>query len=80
MGADATWRCPHIHFYVTKDSFKSLVTQLYFEGGEKNEIDQHRRNECTISLHKKEVNGVTFSEGFFQIVLPPKKNNKNKKK
>jgi catechol 1,2-dioxygenase len=38
---DGTWRCPHIHYWVNKTGYKSLVTQLYFEGQEKNDIGMH---------------------------------------
>jgi catechol 1,2-dioxygenase len=32
------WRCPHIHYYVQASGYKPLVTQLFFKGGENNDI------------------------------------------
>jgi protocatechuate 3,4-dioxygenase beta subunit len=38
---DSTWRCPHIHYYVQASGYKSVVTQLYFKGEDKNEIGEN---------------------------------------
>ncbi len=35
---DSTWRCPHIHYYVQASGYKSVITQLYFKGEDKNNI------------------------------------------
>jgi protocatechuate 3,4-dioxygenase beta subunit len=35
---DGTWRCPHVHYLVRAVNYKELVTQLYFEGMDKNDI------------------------------------------
>lgn len=32
------WRCPHIHYYVQAQGYKPLVTQIYFQGEDKNDI------------------------------------------
>lgn len=35
---DSTWRCPHIHYYVQASGYKPVITQLYFKGGDKNDM------------------------------------------
>lgn len=33
------WRTPHIHFRVSRRGYHEIVTQMYFEGEERNEMD-----------------------------------------
>ena len=67
--ADGTWRCPHIHAYIHHPGYKPLVTQIYFEGQEKNDIDAHRRPELTIPTTSHSVNEQTFLSATFNFVL-----------
>lgn len=40
---DNTWRCPHIHHFIQAQHHASCVTQIMFEGLEKNDTDNHIR-------------------------------------
>lgn len=72
--SDSTWRCPHIHFFVRADGHRPLVTQLYFEGEEKNDVDAHILPECTIALEprpSRHAAGKTVLHGTFDLALEP---------
>lgn len=59
--ADRNWmRPPHIHYRVVMPGHKELITQLYFEGNELNDIDLIR-----MDLTEEERNAVTAK------LLPP---------
>ena len=73
---DGTWRCPHIHYYVQSPGHVPLVTQLYFHGEPKNDVDTHIDPSRTIQLQRREhvrKDGTTFVYfvGNFDIVLKP---------
>lgn len=54
------WRPPHIHFKVAKRGYHELVTQMYFEGEELNDVD-HLLNGVPEDDRKRLV--VAFAEG-----------------
>ena len=65
-----------MHYRVLKEGFKELVTQLYFEGLEKNDTDAHIDATRTIPLAKKtrepgavSKEALEYYEGTFDIVL-----------
>lgn len=66
---DGTWRCPHIHFYIQCNGFEPLVTQMMFEGQEKNDVDNHILPELTVSPILKEKNGVRWWDAEFNIKI-----------
>lgn len=70
---DSTWRCPHIHYFVQHPNYEDAVTQIYFEGQEKNEIDRHIRKETTLPLVPCEHRGAKWSAATFDVVLAPKR-------
>jgi catechol 1,2-dioxygenase len=65
--ADSTWRCPHIHALVRADGHEPVVTQIYFEGGERNDTDAHRLDELTIKL--SDVDNRQYKRGVFNFGL-----------
>jgi len=66
---DSTWRCPHIHYHVQKQGYVALVTQLYFEGEDKNDTDAHIDASRTIKLEHSIRNNTEFLAGRFDVVL-----------
>ncbi|MEU9380564.1 dioxygenase [Streptomyces sp. NPDC048279] len=68
-----TWRPAHLHFRITAEGYKPLVTQLYFEG------DPYLDSDCAegvkqgliIPLSKTDVDGDSWTHGEFTFVLQP---------
>ncbi|MGI5518572.1 catechol 1,2-dioxygenase [Streptomyces sp. CA-106131] len=68
-----TWRPAHLHFRITAEGYKPLVTQLYFEG------DPYLDSDCAtgvkpgliIPLSKTDVDGDSWTCGEFAFVLQP---------
>jgi catechol 1,2-dioxygenase len=68
-----TWRPAHLHFLVTAEGYKPLVTQLYFEG------DPYIDSDCAegvkpgliIPLTKTDIDGDSWTLGEFGFVLQP---------
>jgi protocatechuate 3,4-dioxygenase beta subunit len=63
------WRPAHIHYMVTAPSYKTLVTQLYFEGDPENARDQFIKPSLIIPLAPVKLRQGQFQLGTFDIVL-----------
>ena len=64
------WRPAHIHYMIQKSGYKTLVTQLYFEGDPHNDKDPFIKKSLIIPLKKVAVKtGQTYERGTFDIVL-----------
>jgi catechol 1,2-dioxygenase len=66
------WRPPHIHYWVRKQGYRDLVTQLYFRGDPHQRDDQFIRQSLIIDLREIRIPAGTFKVGVFDIVLPPR--------
>jgi catechol 1,2-dioxygenase len=64
-----TWRSPHLHFLVRAIGYRTLITQLFFEGAPYLDTDPFVKRSLIIPL--VEVQGETgkYRRGTFDIVL-----------
>jgi len=63
------WRSPHIHFIATAAGHKRLVSELFFRGDEKQDIDPLFHNSLSMPIAKKAANGQAYEHVVFDIVL-----------
>jgi protocatechuate 3,4-dioxygenase beta subunit len=63
------WRPSHIHYMVQHPGYKSLVTQLYFQGDPYNKTDQFIKESLIIGLQAVKLSQATYHAGTFDIVL-----------
>lgn len=68
IGAN-TWRPSHIHYMVHAPGYKTLVTQLYFEGDPHNAGDQFIKRSLIVKFAEKKAGNQSYEEGIFDIVL-----------
>lgn len=64
-----TWRSPHLHFLVRALGFKTLVTQLFFEGAPYLATDPFVKRSLIIPLHQVAGEAGGYRRGTFDIVL-----------
>jgi len=63
------WRSPHIHFIAQAASHKRLVSELFFKGDEKQDVDTLFHSSLAMAIEKRRVNGQSFEQVVFDIVL-----------
>jgi catechol 1,2-dioxygenase len=63
------WRSPHVHFIATAASHKRLVSELFFKGDEKQDIDQLFHSSLAMPVQSRAVKGQRFETVVFDIVL-----------
>jgi len=63
------WRSPHVHFIATAAGHKRLVSELFFKGDEKQDIDQLFHPSLAMPVQSKAVNGQRCETVVFDIVL-----------
>jgi len=63
------WRSAHIHYKVTHPGYKTLVTELFFEGDPKHDVDQMFQKALMVKIAKQQTNGQTYESAAFDIVL-----------
>ncbi|MFD9733311.1 dioxygenase [Umezawaea sp. NPDC059074] len=68
-----SWRPAHLHFRVQAPGYRTLVTQLYFEGDPYLESDSCTgvKNELVVVPEKVEVDGEPYQRVAFDFVLQP---------
>lgn len=64
-----TWRSPHLHFLVRAIGFRSLVTQLFFQGAPYLDTDPFVRRSLIIPLRTVAAEVGNYNHGSFDIVL-----------
>jgi len=64
-----TWRSPHLHFLVRAVGFKTLITQLFFEGSPYLDTDPFVKPSLIIKLADQSGDVGNYKRGVFQIVL-----------
>ncbi|HEX6278982.1 MAG TPA: hypothetical protein VFZ49_03105 [Pyrinomonadaceae bacterium] len=67
------WRSPHIHFIATAPGHKRLVSELFFKGDEKQDIDTLFHASLAMPVEKRRVNGQPYESVVFDIVLEAEK-------
>lgn len=65
------WRPSHIHYMVGKPGYRTLVTQLYFQGDRYNGGDRHIKPSLTVDFRPVQWGRETVESGIFDIVLAP---------
>lgn len=63
------WRSPHIHFIANAAGHKQLVSELFFKGDEKQDIDTLFHPSLAMPIVHRSVNGQKFESAVFDIVL-----------
>ena len=67
------WRSPHIHFIAEAAGHKRLVSELFFKGDEKQDIDSLFHPSLAMAVQAKTVNGQKYESVVFDIVLEASK-------
>lgn len=67
------WRSPHIHFIANAAGHKRLVSELFFKGDEKQDIDTLFHPSLAMAAVEKSVNGQKYEYVVFDIVLEGEK-------
>ena len=67
------WRSPHIHFIATAAAHKRLVSEMFFKGDAKQDVDQLFHPALAAPVRKKTVNGKEYETIIFDIVLEKEK-------
>ena len=63
------WRSPHIHFIATAAGYKRLVSEMFFKGDAKQDVDGLFHPALAVPVQKKTVNGKEYETVIFDIVL-----------
>lgn len=63
------WRSPHIHFIANALGHKQLVSEMFFKGDPKQDIDRLFHPALVVPTEKKTVNGKEYETTVFDIVL-----------
>ena len=64
------YRPPHIHYMVAAAKYRTLITQLYFEGDPHQEKDPWIKKPLIIKLEDQKNGDAKYQSGRFDIVLP----------
>lgn len=63
------WRSPHIHFIAAAPGHKRLVSELFFQGDEKQDIDTLFHPSLAMPVEKRTANKQAYEHVVFDIVL-----------
>ncbi len=66
---DGNLRAPHIHYRVTSGGYRTLVTQVFFEGDPKHEEDRLFDASLMVPIAKKTGDGGEYEAAVFDLVL-----------
>ena len=67
------WRSPHIHFIAQAAGHKRLVSELFFKGDEKQDVDALFHASLAMPVRKERANGQLYESVVFDIVLEAEK-------
>ncbi len=67
------WRSPHIHFIAAAAKHKTLVSEMFFKGDAKQDIDRLFHSSLAVAIEKKKINGKDYETAIFDIVLEAEK-------
>jgi protocatechuate 3,4-dioxygenase beta subunit len=65
----AQYRPPHIHYRVAASGYRTLITQLYFEGDKYQDKDPFIKKSLIIKLEDRKNGEAEYKAGTFDIVL-----------
>ena len=65
------WRSPHIHIIATAAGHKQLVSEIFFKGDEKQDVDRLFHASLAMPVVSKSANGQKYEHVVFDIVLEP---------
>lgn len=68
----AEYRPEHIHYMVQAPGYKTLITQLYFDGDPHNATDPFIKSSLIMKVVPVKARGTTYDTVTFDIVLDPK--------
>jgi protocatechuate 3,4-dioxygenase beta subunit len=63
------WRSAHIHYKIAHPGYKTLITELFFDGDPKHDIDPMFQKALMVKITKQQANGQTYESAIFDIVL-----------
>ncbi|MBV6506468.1 MAG: hypothetical protein ILNGONEN_02045 [Syntrophorhabdaceae bacterium] len=63
------WRSAHIHYKITHPGYKTLVTEIFFDGDSKHDIDPLFQPALMVKIAKRQTNGQAYESAVFDIVL-----------
>jgi protocatechuate 3,4-dioxygenase beta subunit len=63
------WRSPHIHLIANAAGHKQLVSEIFFKGDEKQDVDRLFHPSLSVPVASKSVNGQKYEHVVFDIVL-----------
>jgi catechol 1,2-dioxygenase len=66
------WRSPHIHFQLNYPGYKTLITELFFEGDERHEKDPLFKKALLVPIAEKNLQGHGYQLASFDFVLEPR--------
>jgi protocatechuate 3,4-dioxygenase beta subunit len=67
------WRSAHIHFIAQKAGYKRIVSEMFFKGDSKHDVDPLFDPALETSIEKKRINDNDVEVAVFDIVLEPEK-------
>jgi catechol 1,2-dioxygenase len=69
------WRSPHIHFIAQCQGYQRLVSEMFFAGDPKQDVDWLFHPALVVPYERKEINGKAVEFAVFDIVLTSEKIN-----
>jgi catechol 1,2-dioxygenase len=67
------WRSPHIHFIANAPKHRRLVSEIFFKGDTKQDVDRLFHPSLAVPTVKKNINGKEYETVVFDIVLEAEK-------
>jgi catechol 1,2-dioxygenase len=67
------WRSPHIHLIATAAKHKTLVSEMFFKGDAKQDVDRLFHPSLAVPVVKRSINGKDYETAVFDIVLEAEK-------
>ena len=67
------WRSPHIHFIAAAAKHRQLISEMFFKGDAKQDVDRLFHPSLAVAVEKKKINGKDYETAVFDIVLEVEK-------
>lgn len=69
LGGPNFWRSPHVHVIVTAPKHRQLISEMFFKGDPKQDVDALFHPALSVPVVKKNINGRDYETAVFDIVL-----------
>lgn len=69
MGNSGRWRSPHVHFQVSCPGYKTLITELFFEGDPRHAEDPLFNKALIVPIVTRSAHGKSYEAAVFDFVL-----------